>query len=147
MKARHIISIFIIQFFFALAPAQHFLHNVEEAASLAQNENKRILLVFTGSDWCKPCILLKREMLSAPAFSAFSEQELVLVNLDFPYKKANRLPKEQQAYNDQQAERYNPDGQFPRTLLLDQQKNVIREIYYKPGMSTEDFIRQVQDAS
>ncbi len=43
--------------------------NMQEAKALAQKEHRHILLNFSGSDWCGPCILLRKDILDAPDFS------------------------------------------------------------------------------
>lgn len=147
MKLAHIFA-FII-FFFSLSTvslAQQFMTNVELATETAQQEQKNVLLVFTGSDWCKPCILLKRDVLGAPEFREYAAENLILVNLDFPFKKQNMPSKEIQAYNDEKAAQYNPDGQFPRVILIDPTGQVVKEFNYKPGMAPQAFIENIQNA-
>lgn len=145
MKKAHIIFFIIISTCFSTTIlAQTFVHNVEQATETARVENKNVLLVFTGSDWCKPCILLKRDVLGAPEFKEYAEENLVLCNLDFPFQKKNKPSKEIQAYNDEKAAKYNPEGHFPRVILLDQEANTIKEFDYKPGMAPSNFIQQIQ---
>lgn len=78
------------------------------------------LLIFSGSDWCKPCIQLKKEVIEQTAFQSFAQDKLMVQIVDFPYRKANKLSKEQQAVNNQLAERYNPEGNFPLLVLVDE---------------------------
>ena len=123
---------------------QQTFTNLEDAAEVAQKENKEILMVFSGSDWCKPCILLKREIMDTPTFKAYAEQSLVLVKLDFPFRKQNQLSKEQQAYNGKLADKYNPAGAFPGVILLDKDMQTIQSIGYKSGMGANVFIDQIK---
>jgi thioredoxin-related protein len=80
-----------------------------QAQSQAKQEQKLILLNFSGSDWCGPCIKLKHDVFESAEFDQFAQGKLVLVRADFPRLKKNQLPKEQQDRNDQMAERYNPN--------------------------------------
>ncbi len=145
MKTAHIFFIVFISFCFSTTViAQQYLHNIEQATETAHVEDKNILLVFTGSDWCKPCILLKRDVFSTPEFQKYATENLVLCNLDFPFQKRNKPSKEIQAYNDEKAAKYNPEGQFPRVILLDREGNVTKEFTYTPGMAPASFIRQIQ---
>ena len=66
-------------------PQWHF--NMQEAQLIAKKEHRYILLNFSGSDWCGPCIMLRKEIFDDPAFSAFADTTLVLVNADFPRMK------------------------------------------------------------
>ena len=49
----------------------------------------------------------------------YAKQNLVLVKLDFPMRKKNKLSKEQQAHNDKLAEKYNKKGVFPLVIIFD----------------------------
>lgn len=118
--------------------------SMQEAKQLAQKEHRHILLNFSGSDWCGPCILLRKEILDAPEFSTLADTALVLVNADFPRMKKNQLPKEQQALNDQLADRYNAKGQFPLTLLLTADGRVLRQWEGNPGIKPAEFAALVK---
>jgi protein disulfide-isomerase len=45
------------------------------------------MLFFTGSDWCGWCIRLKKEVFNYPEFEAWTKDNVVLVELDFPRRK------------------------------------------------------------
>src|ERR1700759_2027156 len=101
--------------------------NMQEAMEIAQKEHRCILLNFSGSDWCGPCILLRKEVFDDPVFLAMADSSLVLVDADFPRMKKNQLSKELQQSNDKLADRYNPKGIFPLTLLLTAEGKVLRQ--------------------
>lgn len=124
--------------------AQTFLHNIEEAKKMATEKEQPILMVFSGSDWCKPCIQLKEKVLTQSAFTTFADDNLVLLELDFPYRRKNKLSKEQQAHNEKLAEQYNPKGQFPMMVLVDAKGNLITELDYNNLLSAKDYIRLIQ---
>jgi thioredoxin-related protein len=113
-------------FLMALMPGE-WLTDFDAAKTTAVKDNKYILLNFSGSDWCAPCIKMKKEVFESSPFLSIAEKQLVLVRADFPRTKKNQLPKEQSAHNEALAEKYNPDGKFPFTLLLDAKGNVIRQ--------------------
>ena len=54
------------------------------AIEKAKNENKPILIFFTGSDWCPPCKQVDRTLFHADKFKDFSAANLVLYKADFP---------------------------------------------------------------
>jgi thioredoxin-related protein len=116
-----------------------WIHNLDEAKLQAQKENKLILLNFSGSDWCGPCIRMHREIFDSEAFTKFAAEHLVLVNADFPRLKKNQPSREQQAINERIADDYNKKGQFPLTLLLDQNGKVLKSWDGFPGGSPADF--------
>jgi len=127
-------------------PPPQWHSNMKEARELARKEHRYILLNFSGSDWCGPCILLRKEIFDAPVFSAMADTSLVLVNADFPRMKKNQLPKDEQQANDRLADKYNPQGKFPLTLLLTAEGRVLKQWDGNPGGKPADFSRQVQAA-
>jgi thioredoxin-related protein len=119
-------------------------YNMQEAKQIAKKEHRHILLNFSGSDWCGPCILLRKDILDQPAFLQMADTSLILVNADFPRKKKNQLSADQQRLNDQLADQYNPQGQFPLTLLLNADGKILREWDGNPSLAPWEFSAQVQ---
>ncbi len=111
---------------FALSTSP-WLTDFEEAKKTAQQKHQFILLNFSGSDWCGPCIRLHKEIFDSEAFNSLANEQLVLVNADFPRMKKNQLPKALQEQNDKLADTYNAAGNFPCTLLLNAAGKVIKE--------------------
>ncbi|SOE23765.1 Thioredoxin-like [Spirosomataceae bacterium TFI 002] len=101
-------------------------NDFDSALVQAQSEHKLVLLNFSGSDWCSPCILLKRQVFANDEFIQFANEKLVTLRADFPRLKKNQLSKEDQKKNEELAEKYNPDGKFPFTLLLDEKGKVLK---------------------
>jgi thioredoxin-related protein len=122
----------------------HWHVSLDEAQQIARREHRHILLNFSGSDWCGPCILLRKELFDDPVFLAMADTSLVLVNADFPRMKKNQLPKEQQQANDRLADRYNPQGKFPLTILLTAEGKLLKQWEGIPGLKPADFARQVK---
>lgn len=60
---------------------------LEKALEQAKAENKPVLLEFTGSDWCPPCQMLERNVLSTSEFKEYKEKNLIFGKLDFPSRK------------------------------------------------------------
>lgn len=136
--------ILVLGFLHVQIRAQESTTYLASAKEMAVKENKKILMVFSGSDWCKPCILLKREILSSEKFQQSVASKLVHLELDFPYQKKNKLDAEQLAQNESLAELYNSEGSFPKSLILDTDENVLGEIYYSKGMGIEKYIEQIE---
>jgi protein disulfide-isomerase len=61
--------------------------DMNKAIAISKEENKPILLFFTGSDWCGWCIRLQNEVFKTPEFTAWAKEKAVLVELDFPRRK------------------------------------------------------------
>jgi len=48
--------------------SQQWVYDYDQALKLAKEGNKKIILVFSGSDWCAPCIKLERDIWNNPQF-------------------------------------------------------------------------------
>jgi hypothetical protein len=127
-------------------PADGWHYNLNEAEQLARSQHKHILLNFSGSDWCGPCIQLRKEILDNPVFVQMADTSLVLVNADFPRNKKNQLSKQQQALNDAMADKYNSLGKFPYTLLLDADGRVLKAWEGFPGGKADEFAAEVRSS-
>ena len=119
-------------------------NNMHEAMDIAQKEHRYILLNFSGSDWCGPCILLRKEVFDAPVFTAFADSALVLVNADFPRMSKHQPTKEQQQENDRMADQYNSQGKFPMTLLLDDRGKVLQQWEGNPSLTAAEFSARIR---
>jgi thiol-disulfide isomerase/thioredoxin len=118
-------------------------YNLDEAKVIAHKEHKYILLNFSGSDWCGPCIMLRKEILDDSIFLKMADSSLVLVNADFPRKKKDQLSPQQQSINNALADRYNPEGQFPRTLLLNADGKVLKTWDGYPNVKPDAFSAEI----
>jgi len=115
----------------------------DAAKKLAKEKHELILLNFSGSDWCGPCILFRKEYLESEAFTQMAADHLVLVNADFPRKKKNSPAPIILAQNEMLAERYNKNGSFPLTLLLTAEGKVLKTWEGKPEESLTEWIAEV----
>jgi len=109
-----------------------WLTNYEDALQLAKKEKKGVLLLFTGSDWCPPCKRLHHDVFDSEGFKEFAKKNLILVELDFPRKRENKLPAEQQNYNRALSRKFKVRG-FPTVVILDADgKELGRWVGYRP---------------
>ena len=111
--------------------AQHWETDLNTAEKRAKDEGRNILLVFSGSDWCAPCMKLEKNIWGSKEFIEDSNQHFVLLRADFPKRKANALAKEQQEKNNKLAEIYNKQGLFPFVAILDKNGKVLATTGYK----------------
>ena len=114
------------------------------AKKMAKEKNELILLNFSGSDWCGSCILLRKNYLESQVFTDMAKENLILVNADFPRKKANIGTAEQVKRNEGLAEIYNNDGSFPLTLLLDADGKVLKTWHGKPEITPEEWTAEIK---
>ena len=109
----------------------------------AENEHKLILINFSGSDWCGPCIRLTKEIFESETFEDYASKNLVLVRADFPRQKKNQLPAEQEKENEKLADKYNSNGTFPLTLLVDENGKVLKKWEGFPNESAAVFVSEI----
>jgi len=131
-----------LSFFFLTASS--WQTDFEKAKQSARKEKKLILLNFSGSDWCGPCIRMHKDIFENSAFTDYAADHLVLVNADFPRMKKNQLSKEQQEKNDHLADLYDKEGEFPLTLLLTADGKVLKTWLGFPAVSPAEFTNDVK---
>ncbi len=136
------IFISIILFVTSLGFSQDWNYNFEEAKKLAAEQNKNIVIVFSGSDWCAPCIKLDKNIWQSEAFKKEAGDNWIIVKADFPRKKANTLSKEQTEHNKKLAEKFNLEGSFPLVVVLDKTGKVLGKMGFK-NVSPEEYIKMI----
>jgi len=136
-----LISLFL--FTISVSTAE-WLTDFSKAQQQAGQDKKMILLNFSGSDWCGPCIRMRKEIFGADVFNTYAVEHLVLVHADFPRLKKNQLSKEQTKQNEALADKYNREGKFPFTVLLNSNGKVIKQWDGLPDESPESFVEEVK---
>lgn len=106
------------------------------AAADAKSHNLPTLILFTGSDWCPPCMRLEKEVFSKSAFKSFADEQLVLRKADFPRRK--KLPKDIQEANQALARKYGIRG-YPTMVLLDANGKKVDQFGYG-GQNAAAFV-------
>ena len=117
------------------------LKNPEEAFTLAQTSGKEVLLIFSGSDWCIPCIQFNKTILADSSFRHFAQEKLVLLEADFPQRK--KIPAPLKTQYESLAAEFNPDGAFPQIVLLTPARKLVAQVPYS-RQTPADFISAVQ---
>jgi protein disulfide-isomerase len=125
----------------AVAADGTWLTNYDEALAKAKAEGKVLLVEFHGSDWCPPCIKLNAEVLSKEAFKTFAQDELVLLNVDFP--RRTPLSDEQRSHNEALAEKFGLQG-VPMVLLIDGEGTVLDKMVGFPQGGLDGFMAFVK---
>ena len=104
----------------------NWLTDFDEAKSISIKENKPILVYFTGSDWCAPCKMLKKDFFYTEAFEEKADQ-FVLLMIDMP-RRTDIISKEQQEKNNNVVSKYNTSGGYPNLVALNDQLHIIGEL-------------------
>lgn len=116
-----------------------------KAKEEAKKENKLILLKFSGSDWCVPCIRMDKEIFGQDTFRNFAQHNLVMVNADFPRQRQKPITREIRMQNDALAEQYDKQGHFPYTVLLNADGKVLMTWDGYKGGKPEDVIHDIKN--
>jgi len=114
----------------AAAEELNWLTDLPKAQAKAKEENKLVMLDFTGSDWCGWCIKLNKEVFSQPEFADYANKNLVLMEVDFPRSKPQtaELKKANAALQD----KYKVEG-YPTIIVLNGDGKKVGELGYQPG--------------
>ena len=89
---------------------------------------------------------MQKEIFESEVFLKLADEQLILVNADFPRKRKNQLSAGQQKINDGMADKYNPQGKFPYTLLLNSEGRVIKSWEGLPEESAEIFTVTIRNS-
>jgi thioredoxin-related protein len=124
-------------------PELHWLTDFEAAKAQARAENKMLLMLFTGSDWCPPCKMLDRAVFSTPEFAEYATKHLVSLEVDFPRRKPQSP--EQRAANQELAGNYGIEG-FPTVIVLDPNGQPLGQFGYVQGLDAKKVIEVLEKA-
>lgn len=118
--------------------------DAQEAFDIANEKGLPVMMVFSGSDWCKPCIQLTREVFETAAFQGYAENEIILLKIDFPRARKNRLTSDLQLQNNELAEQWNPNGEFPLVVVFSSDQSVLFTTGYRAG-GPEAYIQHLAE--
>ncbi len=122
----------------------------EVAQKAAKVKHHLILLNFSGSDWCGPCMLMRKEIFNDNSFSKMADTSLEMLNADFPRKKKNQLSAAMQKQNNTLAEKYDADGKFPYTVLINADGKLLKAWDGLPNENVKKFtaiVKSICDAN
>jgi thioredoxin-related protein len=114
----------------AAAAQLGWLTDFQAAEGRAREEEKLTLINFTGSDWCPPCMRLRKEVFSQPEFAKYAKEKLVLLEADFPRRR--QLSGAQQAANESLARKFGIEA-FPTLVVLNPDGTEVGRLGYTPG--------------
>jgi thioredoxin-related protein len=139
MKKLLFILLILVSFY---GQGQNWLTDFEQAKKTASDQDKNIIIVFSGSDWCAPCIKLDKNIWQSESFKNEAAKDWVLIKANFPRKKANELSKEQTEHNRKLADKYNIEGSFPLVVILDKNGKLLGKMGFK-NVSPEEYIKMI----
>lgn len=140
MKTRSVLGLLLL--FCLLAPharGSDWQTDYEQALAMAKAARKYVLLDFTGSDWCGPCIQMKKAVFSKPAFLNYARQNLVLVELDYP--RAKPLSETVRKQNERLLHQYKiEESGYPTVILLNPDGRPVGQLEGYSGERPADII-------
>lgn len=122
--------------------------SIEKAQAISKESGKPIMANFTGSDWCGWCKRLTANVFSKPEFKKWADDNVVLLELDFP--RRTQLPQEIQAQNQSLQRAFKVSG-YPTVWVFYLQENAetgqmnidpLGRTGYKA--SAQEFIQEVE---
>jgi len=103
-----------------------WLTDIDQAKKESVQQNKPILVYFTGSDWCSPCKMLKEDFFNTEKFEN-KAKSFVLLLVDMPRRK-DIITDAQRTKNNSVVRKYNRQGSYPTLVALNTRGNVIGEL-------------------
>ncbi len=117
-----------------------WMTDLSKAQAKAKEEKKLVFVEFTGSDWCPPCKKLKADILSSADFAKYAQENLVLVELDFP--RAKEQSQDLKKANQALSHKFGIRG-FPTVIVFDGEgKELNRQVGFGGG-SAKDYIAKL----
>jgi thiol:disulfide interchange protein len=114
--------------------------DLDKAFERAKAEKKSVLVEFTGSDWCPPCIAMRKNVFSTKEFVTAASKKYILVELDFP-KGDPAVAKKNQPF----ADKYKIEG-FPTVILFTAEGKEFTRFFASEFPKTEDFLAHLDKA-
>ena len=100
----------------------NWIEDFEQAKKIAKEQNKPILIFFTGSDWCGLCKMLEKDFFVTSEFKKIANSKLVLYKADFPQRRTDIVTAAQKLVNDALDKKYSKTrGKrvFPTIVMVD----------------------------
>lgn len=122
-----------------------WLSDLGASRAQAKATNRPIVAVFSGSDWCKPCIMYEQEVFAKPEFVEYAKNRLVLAHFDFPRLKKNQPSAAQLKLNEAAAEQLNREGDYPLAVIIAPDGKVLAKTGYIAGgpAAFEAYLKKV----
>jgi thiol:disulfide interchange protein len=124
---------------FATTP-EGWVTNLDKAFAKAKAEKKSVLVEFTGSDWCPPCIVMRKNVFSTKEFVSAASKKFILVELDFP-----KADKELAEKNQPLADQYKIEG-MPLVILFNSEGKEFTRFFAAEFPKTDEFLKHLDES-
>ena len=119
-----------------------WLVNLDEAYEVSQKTGKPILANFTGSDWCGWCKRLTASVFVHDEFKSWADDNVVLLELDFPRRKT--LPQEYREQNSGLQQAFKVRG-YPTIWVFDLEKDAATNQYNIEALGKTGYTKTVSE--
>lgn len=143
MKATFILHVLFVLSFSTTQAQLKKSPDYETAKTEAKKKNKDILIVLTGSEWCKPCVKMKKNVFENQEFISYANEHFVIfeVNLGRHWDMDSKLYKDYAFFK----EKYQSNA-LPTLIVLD--SNEVRKAVISEKLtsfeSTMDKLKQLE---
>jgi len=118
-------------------PLKGWSEDLDKALEQAKKEKKSVLVEFTGSDWCPPCKMMRKEVFSKDEFVEAASKKFILVEIEMP-----RGDKKVAKKNQPLVEKYKIQG-FASVLLLDPDGKEFSRFFASEHPKTDEFLKRL----
>jgi thiol:disulfide interchange protein len=119
---------------------QGWMTDIDAALAKGKTEKKAVMVEFTGSDWCPPCIMMHKKVFSKKAFTEAASKKYILVVIDIPNKDPDLKKK-----NSLVLEKYKVSG-VPTVLLFGDDGKEFSRFSASQFPSVDTFLTQIDSA-
>ncbi len=101
----------------------------------AQKSGKKILIILTGSDWCKPCIKMKKNVIETTEFEIYANENVEIFEINLPRNQDlnSKVVKDYQVFKDKFK-----TNVLPTLVLLDNNGNELVKI--SDGLASKEKV-------
>ena len=116
---------------------EEFQTSAKEAFTEAKEDKKIVFALFSGTDWCPPCMRLEKNVISKSEFTKALNDKYVFLLLDFP--RYRRLKEATARQNNLLLDKYKVES-FPTIVLIAPDGTELKKMSYIPNSSVKNFL-------
>ena len=114
-----------------------WMTDIDAALAKGKTEKKAVMVEFTGSDWCPPCIMMHEKVFSQKTFTDEASKKYILVVIDIPNKDPDLKKK-----NSLVMKKYSVRG-VPTVILFGDDSKEFSRFSASQFPSVETFLTQL----
>lgn len=124
------------------ADKEGWIVSLDEAYEISQKTGKPIMANFTGSDWCGWCKRLDAAVFSKPEFKKWADNNIVLLELDFPRRKT--IPDHIRQQNHELQNAFQVRG-YPTVQVFNLTKNLQTDQFNIEALGKTGYVASVDE--